>query len=220
MRLFVAVRPPERVLDHLDLALAAVRGGPAGAASALRWTARENWHLTCAFYGDVPDGLVPALEAGLDAAAAGRSPWTMRLRGAGVFAHRTLWVGASGDLDAHLDLVEAVVDLGEAVGTREDRRERHRPHLTVGRVRPGAGPPRRRPSRPTAGGPDGRGRRDPRGEGGRGDVAAEAVRALAVYEGPAWTVEEVLLVQSRPGEGRGGGPLYTDVRAARLDGPA
>jgi len=40
------------------------------------------------------------------------------------------------------------------------------------------------------------------------DVASGIVRALAVYEGPRWTVDELLLMSSQPGAGRGGGPLY------------
>ena len=74
MRLFAAIWPPEDVLDHLDLALASVRGAPSGLSSAVRWSARETWHLTAAFYGDVPDGAVPGLTA--DLAARAVQVWT------------------------------------------------------------------------------------------------------------------------------------------------
>jgi len=195
MRLFAAVWPPAEVLDHLDLALAAVRRAPAGSSSA-RWTAREAWHLTTAFYGDVPDGVVPALVEELAGSLVGVPAYRLALRGAGVFSHRTMWVGAGGDLDEHRRVVRACVGAGVVVGVRPDDRPRDRPHLTVGRVRPGSGPPRRGPSR--AG----------RDEAGAGE---SLMRALAVYEGPAWDVPEVLVVESRPGAGRGGGPLYTAV---------
>ena len=52
--------PTEDVLDHLDDALR-VRACTVGAVAALRWSARETWHLTTAFYGELPDGAVPAL---------------------------------------------------------------------------------------------------------------------------------------------------------------
>ncbi len=43
------------------------------------------------------------------------------------------------------------------------------------------------------------------------------VHALALYEGPVWQVDELLVEESWPGQGRGGGPRY-EVRArARLD---
>lgn len=212
MRLFAAVWPPPDVLDHLDLALASVRGGPSGSSSSIRWSARETWHLTAAFYGDVPDGAVPGLTADLAAAAQETEPYSLALRGAGVFSHRTMWVGVAGDVDAQRALTAACVEAGVAAGTREDLRPRERAHLTVGRIRPGTRPPRRRSSRP--------GRPDVPGRPGAAvedeDVAVGVARALAVYEGPSWLVQEVLLVESRPGAGRGGGPLYTVVEQLPL----
>ncbi|GIG23118.1 RNA 2',3'-cyclic phosphodiesterase [Cellulomonas chitinilytica] len=214
MRLFAAVWPPDDVLDHLDLALASVRGGPAGSSTAIRWSARETWHLTAAFYGDVPDGAVPALTADLASAAQEIDPYPLALRGAGVFSHRTMWVGVSGDVDAQRALTAACVDAGAAAGAHEDLRPRDRAHLTVGRIRPGSRPPRRRSSRPGRGGPEMAGR--PGAPADDDDVATGVARALAVYEGPTWLVQEVVLVESRPGAGRGGGPLYTEVERLPL----
>ena len=206
MRLFAAVWPPPDVLDHLDLALASVRGAPAGLSSAVRWSARETWHLTVAFYGDVPDGAVPGLTADLAQAAAGTEPYELALRGAGVFSHRTLWAGVGGDLDAQRVLSRVCVEAGEAARGVTDHRPRERPHLTVGRVRPGNRPPRRPSSRPDS-------RESP---AANEDVAATLVRALAVYEGPRWLVDGLDLVSSQPGAGRGGGPLYERVATFAL----
>jgi 2'-5' RNA ligase len=218
MRLFAAVWPPQDVLDHLDLALATVRGGPAGPSSAIRWSARDAWHLTAAFYGELPDGAVPGLVADLRRDLAGVRPYELALRGAGVFSHRTLWVGVGGDVEAQRAVSAACVRAGTEAGAAPDSRPRERPHLTIGRVRPGARPPRRRASRPDRGArPDTRPVRA--GDGGEPGQDAEAVaRALAVYAGPAWTVDEVLLVESRPGAGRGGGPLYAPVERIALEG--
>lgn len=206
MRLFAAVRPLDDVLDHLDLALRVVRGGALtdDRTSPVRWTAEENRHLTVAFYGEVRGGACDDLARELAGVAEALDPFTLRLRGAGVFSHRTLWVGASGDVDAMNRLSARAVEAGEAVGTRPDERVRSRPHLTVGRVSPAA-----RPSR--------RSRRRPDDEPPSAPVDA-LVRALAVYEGPAWTVEELLLLESEPGAGRAGGPLYTPVASWRLGG--
>ena len=211
MRLFAAVWPPTDVLDHLDLALASVRGAPAGLSSAVRWSARETWHLTVAFYGEVPDGVVPALTADLAELAAGIEPYELALRGAGVFSHRTLWVGVGGDLETQRAVTRGCVEAGESASGATDNRPRDRPHLTVGRVRPGSRPPRRRSSRPDRPGqrPDMTGPEDE-------DVAASLVRALAVYEGPRWLVDELALVSSQPGAGRGGGPLYERVETFAL----
>ena len=202
MRLFVAVQPPEPVLHHLDLALRTVATGvdTGDRSSPVRWTEAENRHLTAAFFGDVAEALVGELGDAVDAAVTGLEPFELHLRGAGVFAHRTLWVGVGGDVAAMRRLSDAVRDAGADLVARSDDRVRSRPHLTVGRVDPSL---RRSRSRWT---------RQAQGE----DPADVLVRALAVYAGPSWLVEDVQLLASQPGAGRGGGPLYTPVRTYRL----
>lgn len=192
MRLFAAVRPPAVALDHLEGALASVGWpgtGPA-APGAVRWTVRENWHVTLAFYGEVPDGAAEELAAALGDGAATQPPPTVLLRGAGVFAGRTLWVGTGGDTEGLVALCHVAREAGRGVLGRAEERERVRPHLTVGRQVPV---------------PGGRRRRTSPGE------AEGLAHALAVYSGPLWDAAEVLLVRSRPGRGAGGGPLYEDL---------
>ncbi|GAA2728721.1 RNA 2',3'-cyclic phosphodiesterase [Cellulomonas aerilata] len=206
MRLFAAVLPPPRVLDHVEHALAAVRGPgeESGAVGPLRWAPPEDRHLTLAFYGEVPAGAAQDLAGGLAAVAAGHEPFDLQLRGAGVFDRRVFWIGVGGDVEAMAALTARSVDLGGEVTGRQDGRVRSRAHLTVARVRSQA-----------------RGRSGPhrrRGEaGGSGpDRVASLAHALAVYGGPLWTVEDFALVESRPGEGRGGGPAYTTVQTFPL----
>lgn len=74
-----------------------------------------------------------------------------------------------------------------------DQRARQRAHLTVGRTA-------RRSQDPYF----------------LGDV----VRALAVYRGPEFTCEEISLVQSHLGQGRGGGPRYEVIDTFSLRGLA
>jgi 2'-5' RNA ligase len=222
VRLFAAVWPPDEVLDHLDLALGAVRRTlPLDGTGPVRWSARETWHLTCAFYGEVPDGRVPEMVSALAAATATAVPYRLRLSGAGVFAHRTLWVGVGGDTAAQQTLARAAVSAGEGVGARSDDRPRDRAHLTIGRVRAEGAPWRggaRGRGRNSAR-PDGDGRRTGRGAAGPLPFDPESlVGALAVYQGPEWTVDSLRLVASRPGEGRGGGPLYTAIEELAFGG--
>lgn len=200
MRVFAGLWPTPDVRAHLASSLAAVTGvdperspGRAGSA-AIRWTAAENWHITLAFYGDLGDGGVEAVAESVAQVAAGVGSFDLRLAGAGVFAHRTLWAGVAGDLEAVRTLVEGCRQAGAAVGARHDDRVRSRPHLTLGRVAPPRGPGGRR-----------RGGRSGTADPGPGDALAHA---LAVYRGPRWRVNEVVLTESRPGEGRAGGPLY------------
>ncbi len=189
-RLFASLVPPADALEHLRLAVSTWTG-PGGERPALRWTDPEQWHVTLAFYGDVPDGAVPEVTAALRTAVGERAAPALRLRGAGSFADRTLWVGLAGrsprDTEALAGLLAASTAAGAAVvGGPDDGRERRRAHLTLARA--GSGP---------------RGRSAP--------VIAAAVRALAVYAGPVWRPEAVVLVSSRLGAGRSGGPLHEAV---------
>lgn len=205
MRVFAGLWPTPEVRRHLASALVTAlgvdaegspgRSGPPG----VRWTAAENWHVTLAFYGDVGESVAELLAGELATVAAGTRPFGLSLSGAGVFAHRTLWAGVGGDVEDVHGLVAACRAAGEAVGARQDDRVRSRPHVTLGRAAPPRGPHRR--SR-TAG----------------PDPADLLVHALAVYRGPAWPVGELVLAESRPGEGRAGGPLYVRRGAWRLGG--
>jgi len=122
MRLFVAVRPPECVLDALE---ALVRPTIATA----RWTTREQWHVTVRFLGNVDDPepviavlrdrvrALPGVEAVLGPRAA--------MLGRGV-VH--LPVGG-------LDDVASVVNAATAAfGDPPDRR-RFKGHLTLARTK-------------------------------------------------------------------------------------
>ncbi len=195
MRLFAAVRPPELALDHLERALSGV--SVLADAGGVRWSAPENLHLTIGFFGEVPQGAVGELVEGLDEVAARAPTFTLSLRGSGVFGSRTLWIGAGAEVEQMVRLAADVRAVGEQVSRFRDERPRMRPHLTIGRVLPGG---------------TSRGRRAPR-------IPVEVdhlVRALAVYQGPEWTVDELLLESSVPGAGRGGGPRYETVRRMAL----
>lgn len=197
MRLFAAVRPPEAVLDHLERALSGVAALADG--GGVRWSAPENLHLTLGFFGEVPEGAIAELADSLGSVTAEASPFTLRLRGAGVFGLRTLWIGAGAgaEVDPMVRLATDVRTAGERVSRFRDERPRVRPHLTIGRVVP---------------------ERAFRGRGApRLPVEVDhLVRALAVYEGPSWTVDRLLLESSVPGAGRGGGPRYGTVRRMSL----
>lgn len=129
MRLFVSVQPPAEALEALNAELGRAR---AVAPPGLRWTRPEQWHLTLAFLGDVPDDEVPTLTDAL-AAVVGDAPMSLRLAGGGCFGTRVLWVGLAGDVHAlrtlAADLSGAAIGCGIAL---ED--QSFRPHLTLARA--------------------------------------------------------------------------------------
>jgi RNA 2',3'-cyclic 3'-phosphodiesterase len=86
VRLFVAVRPPGDVLDALDRLRRPERSG-------VRWTTRDQWHVTLRFLGEVDDPgtvadaldaaplAVCGAEAGPRVAALGRGVVVVPVRG-------------------------------------------------------------------------------------------------------------------------------------------
>lgn len=121
MRLFVAVRPPPAVLA--DAAAAVERVRPL--APGLRWVPPERWHLTLAFYGEVPDDEVDRVVVRTGRRLDGAVQLRLALTGAGRFGGRAVWLGLTGDVAA----------LRSLAGALEPGGRRYRPHLTVARVR-------------------------------------------------------------------------------------
>jgi RNA 2',3'-cyclic 3'-phosphodiesterase len=167
MRLFVAVAPPEPVLDHLQAASAPLHDAYPG----LRWTDRSVWHVTLAFLGEVPavpaDRLLPRMER----AARRHTTFNLAFSGAGAFPRapraNVLWCGLSGSVGALRGLAESVAAGARRAGAAPPGAGRaFRPHLTLARCRT-----------PT-------------------DVTP-LVSALADYAGEPWTVSEIFLIESR-----------------------
>ena len=128
MRLFVALRPPPEAVAHADAALEPVRRQHPD----LRWVPAPRWHLTLAFYGEIPDDKAAGTVEMVDRQLRGHGPFDVAFRGAGFFARRALWIGVEGDLARLKALARSVTF----------ERRPYRPHLTVARLRGGvdAGP--------------------------------------------------------------------------------
>jgi 2'-5' RNA ligase len=137
-----------------------------------------------AFYGEVADQSADWLAGQAAQAVAGHSPFELHLSGAGQFPSGQSWIGLGGQTDRLLALMADCRALWPASA---DPVQVARPHLTVSR--PHLTVSRRRRDR----------------------VLADALRALAVYRGPTWTVERARLFQSELGQGPGHHPLYTPL---------
>lgn len=182
MRMFVALTPPAAALaDLADFWEPRTMAEEQG----MRWADREQWHLTLAFLENVPERKLDDLEERLSAAARRRAPFQCRLRGGGAFPDatraRVLWVGVE-ELDG-----------GGRLGQLADgvRASCNRAGATPagGRFRPHVSLARFSTPR---------------------DVS-RWIRVAETYEGPAWHVTELQLVESRLGQGRAGRPLHTVV---------
>lgn len=133
MRTFVGLWPPPAVLDALEAL-------PRPDHPALRWTTREQWHVTLRYLGELDEGAVPGLGERLDAELGRVAPSELHLGPEVVWlgrARRSPLVAPVAGAD---DLAAAV-----AVATGDHRREEAPPfraHLTLARVRRGAVAPR------------------------------------------------------------------------------
>jgi 2'-5' RNA ligase len=129
-RAFLAVVPPDDVLDALERAIA-----PLADAGDARWSSRAQLHLTLQFLGrvDDEDELVEALHPVVGRAA----PFAVRLAGGGAFGSvrraSVLWAGVGEGGDALVDLAGLVAGTTAAVGVPPEERPFH-PHVTVARL--------------------------------------------------------------------------------------
>jgi len=211
---------PDAVSGHLDAALGGIGGSlVADPGAGLRWTPRNQRHLTLAFHGNVPDGSVSgyldALARGLGDVGAVR-PFEVSLAGGGSFSGRTLWAGVGEGAKRLQKLAGVVSDAAAEAGLWPDAHAGARPHVTLARASAHRGEQHRRGGK--------RGAR--RGASDRNDMEFDAgvanldawARALAIYRGPAWTVDTVSVVRSELGKGPGSAPLYTELAALPLGG--
>jgi 2'-5' RNA ligase len=188
--MFVAIVPPERVVEDLEEFLGPRRDATRDTAP-LRWTLPEHWHLTLAFAEDVPDRSYDDLVARLERAAAKRRPVPARVTGGGAFPDvgraRVLFAGLDSDTE---ELRRAAVGARAALakaGVAVDG-QRFRPHLTIARMR-------------------------------RPIEATSWVRVLDAYSGPQWTIDELALVASHLGEGPRRRPRYEVVETFTIGRP-
>lgn len=123
-RLFVAVWPPDDVLDRL-----AALDRPA--FDGLRWTRRDQWHVTLRFLGQVPEAAAVSGALGV----LSRSPAADATLGpaTGRFGRRILHVPVAGLEPVAADVLGATAHLGRPP---EDRP--FAGHLTLARVAKGA----------------------------------------------------------------------------------
>jgi 2'-5' RNA ligase len=135
VRLFIAVDPPEEVVDHLGKALGPVRAAWPG----MRWGDSKQWHLTLTFCGEVSDRVAERLSQRLASAARRHAPMTLSFIGGGAFPRPSrggvLWVGVAGGTAPLARLADSTSAAARRCGLPVEER-RYRPHLTVARVAP------------------------------------------------------------------------------------
>jgi RNA 2',3'-cyclic 3'-phosphodiesterase len=179
VRLFVAAYPPPAARDDLAALVRKLSvGQPRERGHSVRLAPADNWHVTLAFIGEVPDASLDKARQAVERAvttwrAGNTTAPTVRIAGGGTFGRgrfTTLWTDLRGDVDALTDLAADLRrELRKARFPRDNKQ--FRPHLTI--ARPG--------DRLTA------------------DELAGDLALLDGYRGPKWTVDRIQLMRSHLG---------------------
>jgi 2'-5' RNA ligase len=135
MRMFVAVVPPEVVLEDLEEFLTPRQEAEPG----FRWTAVEQWHVTLAFMAAVADRHLDDLQERLSRAAQRRTPFTTAVVGGGAFPNparaRVLFAGLDVSDPTELNrLCTGARAAANKAGAPADGGRFH-PHLTLARLK-------------------------------------------------------------------------------------
>jgi RNA 2',3'-cyclic 3'-phosphodiesterase len=186
MRMFVALVPPDDVLEDLSEFLAPRQE----AESGFRWTVPDQWHLTLAFMAQVADRHLDDLVARLERAASRRTPFSLALAGGGAFPgpSRAKVLFAGVDTGEHAEELRRLATGARAAATKAGAATdggRFHPHVTLARI-------------------------------GRPVEATRWLRVLGAYRGPTWRAEEVALIESHLGEGPRNRPRYEIVQTFPL----
>ncbi len=138
MRAFAALPLPADLRDALRQACLPLKQ----ADGALRWGDPDQWHVTLAFYGEVPDDRVAALVEHLRRRARRVAPLPLHLSGSGSFGSpgraQVLWLRVAGD-DSGVDrALERLAGSARAAGRKvglDVAERRWTAHLTLARAR-------------------------------------------------------------------------------------
>jgi len=135
LRLFVAISLPDAVKDEIEKAQAQIRG--ALREDFIRWTKREQFHLTLKFLGNVAESRVAELTQALRAACANFSPMRLRAERIGFFPDmrfpRVVWASVRDEKDV-LPGLQAAIETAVRGFTEKPEDKKFTGHVTFGRM--------------------------------------------------------------------------------------
>ncbi len=138
MRTFIAIDfPPETLTQVEKLSSFFKQKTP---ANALKWVGISNFHLTISFLGEIDEKDLPAIKAALDTSLAGIHPFSIQIKGLGMFPNaakpRVVWLGIDG-ADPLMKINRKINISLRRLDIQPDPRP-FSPHITIARVHQGA----------------------------------------------------------------------------------
>lgn len=190
LRLFVAISLPEAVKNEIAQAQAQIRG--ALREDFIRWTKREQFHLTLKFLGNVAEARVTELTEALRGACAPFAALPLRAERIGFFPDtrfpRVVWASVHDAQDSLRQLQQAVEASIGGFAEKRDEKE-FTGHVTLGRMQ--------RITRPQA------------------EILAKLAYGMGERFFGEWIAKDVELIRS---ELSSGGSRYTTLATIPLSG--
>jgi RNA 2',3'-cyclic 3'-phosphodiesterase len=135
-RLFIAVTVPEDIKTEIEKTQATLRR--VVPKERVRWTKREQFHLTLKFLGNVDAQRVEPLMAAVRAACRGFAALELRAERVGFFpnlrAPRVVWAGVN-DRQAQLPSLQQAIEAATCGFTAEVPEKTFTGHVTLGRIK-------------------------------------------------------------------------------------
>jgi RNA 2',3'-cyclic 3'-phosphodiesterase len=135
-RLFIAIPLPEEVKDAIQLAQAELRR--AVPAKCVRWTGREQFHLTLQFLGNVAAARVEALADSVRSACGNFPALRLRAERIGFFPDmrfpRVIWAWVH-DGEQRLPALQRAIETATRDFTGEKAENKFTGHVTLGRAK-------------------------------------------------------------------------------------
>lgn len=138
MRLFLAIELDESLLAGMEEVQARLR--EAAPDASVKWSSRENFHLTVLFLGELSEDQLPAIQDMCATIASETSDFRIRIAGGSAFPKpgsgkplKTLWIGVTEGAKDWKALVRRAEPWFTPLGVAKN--EGLVPHITLGRVR-------------------------------------------------------------------------------------
>ncbi|HHV36354.1 MAG TPA: RNA 2',3'-cyclic phosphodiesterase [Candidatus Cloacimonetes bacterium] len=139
MRLFLALEPPQEIIDELCQTLVRFQRFK---HNGINWVKPENLHLTVNFIGDTPDHLVDDLWDEIELAAKQYPASTLKAEGYELFPDRfprVLWLKLSSD-DRYLEELSRKVKHIMREKGLDVNKKKLKLHVTLGRLKQAQSP--------------------------------------------------------------------------------
>lgn len=138
IRTFIALELSDEIYENLGKLIEDLKKGVHFTPALPNWLRPKSIHLTLKFLGNIEESMVEEIGEVLKRAASESHPFTLRIRGLGVFPGprrpRVLWCGVTKGEKQTVPLQKKIDRWLLPLGFEKERRPFH-PHLTLARIK-------------------------------------------------------------------------------------